>query len=222
MAITVTALDICNRALTRLGQAQITNLEATTVVPTLCRQHYDSVRVQLLRSHPWNFAIKREPLAQHNDQPRFGDRFQYHLPPGCVSVVAAFSDINGCHRIDRFSIEHGEFLTSHEQAYLVYVHDYTDPTYWDAVFTEAVVCQLAARIAVPLGREEIMPTLIQELEQVILPKAMLYNAWEDSSNENNPVIGFINGATINNTGYGYGFGFGGRPIDTSEVYTPFI
>lgn len=217
MAITVTRLDICNRALARLGQAQITDFDALTVVPKLCKQHYDSVRLQLLRSHPWNFAMKREPLAQHNDEPRFGPTYQYHLPPGCVSAVAAYSDLEGRCRIDRFSIENGELLTNHEEVYLLYVHDYTDPTYWDSVFTEAVVVQLAARMAVPLGKEEIVPTLIQELEQIILPKAMLYNAWEDNSNENNPVMDFVNGAAINRAGYGFGF-FAG--YDTSGVYTP--
>lgn len=219
-----TVLDICNRALTRLGQYTITDINGNSTAPRLCKQHYDSVRLQLLRAHPWNFAMKREPLAQHNDAPRFGPAFQYHLPPGCVSAVAAFYDLDGRIRIDRFSIENGELLTDSDQCYLLYVHDYTDPAYWDPVFTEAVVVQLAARIAVPMGREDIMPTLIQELEQVIMPKAMLYNAWEDSSNENSPVMDFINGATINRVacGIGYGLGLDGpRPLDTSPLYTNF-
>lgn len=192
-----TVLEIKNRALARLGQDKITDEGATTVVPTLLRDHYDSCRLQLLRSHPWNFAMKREPLTQDNDQPAFGPRYRYVLPPGYVSVVKAAADSEGFRRIDSFTVEHGYLMTYSETAYLLYVFDYDDPDDWDYVFTEAVVCLLASRVAVPLGRSDLQGVLIQELEQVVLPKANLFNAWEDRSNENNPVMQFINEATIN-------------------------
>jgi len=222
MAITVTKLEVCNRALGRLGQVMISDFDALTVVPTACRQFYDSCRLQLLRAHPWNFAMKREPLAQMNDEPRFGPTQQYLLPPGCVSALDCYTDIDGRCKIDRFSVENGRLLTDHENCYLLYVHDYTDPTSWDSVFTEAMVCFLASQLAVKLtGDQSLRVALLQELDQVIIPKATLYNSWEDSSNENNPVQDFMNGAAINRYSSGYGgFGFGGRIIDTSNVYTP--
>lgn len=222
MPITVDRLDICNRALGRIGQAMITDYDALTVVPTTCRQHYDSCRLQLLRAHPWNFAMKREPLAQMNDEPRFGPHYQYLLPPGCVTAHACYEDIDGRIKIDRFSIENGRLLTNRENCYLLYVHDYTDPTKWDAVFTEALVCLLASRIAVKLvGDLNVAQALGQELDQVIMPKAVLYNAWEDMSNENSPVLEFMNGANINRASYADNC-FGGRIIDTTNVYTPFF
>ena len=205
----VTNTDIANRALSRLSQTAITSIDAPYTVEKLCKSHFESVRQQLLRSHPWNFALRREPLGQRNDQPRFGPRFEYQLPPGYIGAISAFADLEGRCKIDRFDIENGFLMTDHEEVYLLYVEDKIDPTTWDASFTEGVVLLLASRICVPITGDPVFAqSLLSELEQVVMPKAMLYNAREDMSNENSPVSQFVNGATINRVHqsiFGYGW-----------------
>lgn len=223
MAITPT--DIANRALARLGQAQITDLAANTVVPTYCRTAYEPVRLQLLRSHPWNFAIRREPLGLFTSDSRFGPKRAFFLPPGYISTVAAWADINGCAKIDKYSIEGEFFVTWEEQVYLLYVQDMADPTLWDSVFQEAVVLTLASRIAKQItGDAAQAQALLSEVEQLVMPKAMLYDARDDTSNENSPVCDFINTATINRVHQSLGYGYSGLPnglFDISSVNTTF-
>lgn len=201
----VTETDICNRALARLGQTQITNISANATVEGYCRGHFAPLRQELLRSHPWNFALRREPLALRVDQPRFGPLYQFELPPGYIHTVDAFTDMEGLCKIDRFFIEEGYFRTNFETANLLYVEDKTDPTTWDAGFANAFSLTLAARLAVQIKNDQsTAQLLLQEVEQLAMPKAMLYNAREDTSNENSPVANFINGADINRAHYAWG------------------
>ena len=52
-------VDICNRALSKLGAARITSLTEDSVNARACNAMYESVRDAELRAHPWNFAMKR-------------------------------------------------------------------------------------------------------------------------------------------------------------------
>lgn len=58
------AEEICNSALQKLGAEDITSLSDTTRRAVLCNRQYNKIRLKLLRSHPWNFAIKRAILSR--------------------------------------------------------------------------------------------------------------------------------------------------------------
>lgn len=220
-----TNTDIANRALSRLSQTQITDIAATTVVPTIIRTHFAPLRQEMLRSHPWNFAIRREPLARTVNAPRFGPLYEFLLPPNYLMTVAAFIDMEAYVKIDRYSIENNLFLGSMETANLLYVEDKEDPTDWDPSFTEAFVVKLAARCCMQIkGDAQMAQALLQEAIQIEIPEAMLYNAREDTSNENSPVDEFINGATINRVSRGSaygGSGWGCGGFDTTYINPTF-
>jgi len=58
--VAVTETDICNRALQRLGEQRIADMDTdTTKAGTACASAYDHIRDEVLRSHPWNCATKR-------------------------------------------------------------------------------------------------------------------------------------------------------------------
>ena len=59
----VTAVSICNLALARLGDATIESLDDATAQAEYCNLFYAQTRDEVLRSHPWNFAIARKALA---------------------------------------------------------------------------------------------------------------------------------------------------------------
>jgi hypothetical protein len=52
-------LEIINFALDRLAVAPLSNLTTVSEVVELCNRTYEQARVFLLRSHRWNFSIKR-------------------------------------------------------------------------------------------------------------------------------------------------------------------
>lgn len=213
-----TNTDIANRALSRLSQSQITSIDDPYVVEGIVRTHFVPLRQEMLRSHPWNFAIRREPLARTVNAPRFGPLYEFLLPPNYLMTVAAFIDMEAIVKIDRYSIENNLFLGSMETANLLYVEDKEDPTDWDPSFTEAFVVMLASRMCVQIkGDAQFAMNLLQEAKQMEIPEAMLYNAREDTSNENSPVYDFINGADINRSGYGWGGGYRCWSYDLSNV-----
>jgi hypothetical protein len=60
MAATVE--DICNSALIKCGSKTITSISEANKRAELCTIMYPKVRDKVLKSHPWNFAIKRAAL----------------------------------------------------------------------------------------------------------------------------------------------------------------
>jgi len=59
--------DIANSALAKLGAEEITSLSDTTRRARLVNRQFVKIRDKLLRSHPWNFAIKRSFLQAISD-----------------------------------------------------------------------------------------------------------------------------------------------------------
>jgi len=57
-----TDVDICNGALLELGEEVIVALSDNNKRARACNQRYADIRDSILRSHLWNFAVKRETL----------------------------------------------------------------------------------------------------------------------------------------------------------------
>lgn len=60
----VTETDLCNTALTAVGDRHISSLTDGSRNADLCATLYPMVRDRLLRGHPWNFAMKRTKRLQ--------------------------------------------------------------------------------------------------------------------------------------------------------------
>lgn len=74
-----TQTEICNRALIRIGADTIVDITENSKEGRLCNILYDQIRKDLLRSHPWNFAIRRIILAPDANTAPNTDFF-YYLP----------------------------------------------------------------------------------------------------------------------------------------------
>ena len=79
--------EIANRALSKLGQPRVSNIDTTDTKPArIIRDMYDSVRDALLQSYPWNFAVKRVTLAPDATAPAWGWTFAYTPPADFLSI----------------------------------------------------------------------------------------------------------------------------------------
>jgi len=58
----MTSTDICNMALSRIGEAPVSDISGTDTVSVLCTLHYAHTVQEVLRAHRWNFATKRTKL----------------------------------------------------------------------------------------------------------------------------------------------------------------
>lgn len=169
---------ICNLALAHLGKASIMSLDDRTPEAALCQRFYEQTRDEVIQSHPWNFAIKRETLSRLSAAPLFGWAYQYQLPADCLRIL----QLNGyeVYQSDgRFEIEGGRMMTNCETAQIRYIARVTDGALFPPLFAEALALKLATRLAKPItGSASEVERLLTEYERITKPLAMRMDAAE--------------------------------------------
>ena len=138
-------VDICNRALQKLGAARIQSLGDSSVNARACAIAYDPIRKALLRAHPWNFAIKRFQLAADAEAPLFAYSSAITLPTGWLKVLPP--DPNENMNTRDWIIEGDQLLTNDTVPLnLRCVMDISDSTAFDPLFCEALASKLALEL----------------------------------------------------------------------------
>lgn len=169
------AVDICKRALEKLGAATITALSEDSREARACNRVYETVRDSLLRAHPWNFAIERTSLAAHTDAPAWGYARKYQLPSDCLKLVRIKDDPD--YRLE------GRYIHTDEAAplYIAYIKRVEDPEQFDALFVEAFASRIAAELA-----EEITQSNTKKQTVIEDAKAAIREAKRVDAQENPP------------------------------------
>ena len=146
-----TEVSICANALRRLGDDPIVSLTDDTERARLCNAFYSEARDEVLRSHPWNFAITRQQLSQLSTTPLYQYSYQYALPtdPFCLRVLEMeYSDYV-------FKIEHlagtgRVLLTDEGTAKIIYIARITDTAQFDPLFIDTLTAKLSVDLAYPV------------------------------------------------------------------------
>jgi hypothetical protein len=162
-------IDLCNRALDKLGQKPITSFDDTSKSAKVCNRNWPRVRDLNLRSHPWNFAVKRETLAPLTESPDWGFDYQHPLPPDCLRVLEVY-DL----KADEYEIEAGKddkrcILTDASEVSIRYIKRVEDPNKYDDLFMDVVVNHLAIDSCITLtGSNTKKKQLLEEHKQLML------------------------------------------------------
>lgn len=170
-----TDVDICNRALSRLGtRATISALDENSTEARTAYIWYAATRDVLLRSHDWNFARRRGILAEQGSAPT-GWTFRYALPTDCVRLLRIASALP--HRDPvRFEVAGDStsrfVLCDEPAAEAVYTSRVDDPNLYDAGFASALVDQLAAHIAYPITQKTEIAVRLAQMARAALADAM--------------------------------------------------
>lgn len=143
-------VSICNSALTKLGVERIIDLSDNSKAARLCNEQYSIQRDMLLRSHPWNFAIKRATLALSGTSPVHGFDNAFQLPNDYLRALHPLSIEVGTITNIRWQIEGDKIVTDETEFLLRYVAQITDTALFDAMFTECLSLKIAAELAYPL------------------------------------------------------------------------
>lgn len=144
--MTVSVVSICNRALDLLGADPITSLEDGSKSANLCLRNFDSIRDAVLRSYPWNSAMRRAQLPALAEAPAWGFSYQYLLPTGpeparCLRVCR----VDGC---DEYRVEGRRLLTDTAPPLaILYIGEITDPADFDPLLSDAIAARLAVYLA---------------------------------------------------------------------------
>lgn len=171
------AVDICNSALIKVGADRIISLTEDNQRARLCNEQYSKLRDDLLRAHPWNFAIKRVELAQSSTAPAFDYDYAFDIPSDCLRVLG--TDLTSD---DDFKIEAGRRIVCNSSALsLKYIAQITDVGYFDSVFTECLAFKIAADIAYSLSGSASLAELLYRQYKEKLSEARSFDAQEGSA-----------------------------------------
>lgn len=155
--------DIANRALSKLGQKRVSNIETEdTKSARIINGIYSMVRDSLLQEYPWNFAIKRASLAPLSSSPEWGYDNKYKIPSDCLRLLSIKNDPD-------YSVEEDNILTDETDEILIkYIARIENSGNYVPVFNEALATRLAYE-----GCEEITQSnskkqiLFQELKDTL-------------------------------------------------------
>ena len=139
-------VDICNKALDKLGQNPITSLQDGNKSANLCLRNWELIRDEVLRAHPWNFAVKRDSLAADaGSTPSWGFTKSFPLPSDCLRLI----ELKDSNRFD-YELEGRDILCDESVLYIRYIRKITDPNQYDSMFVEVVAARLAVELCEPL------------------------------------------------------------------------
>ena len=141
-------VTICNIALARLGQTQITSLTEADKKARLCLVFYEPMRDAVLQDAWWTFATKRQTLSQLVATPDSGFDYYYQLPADCLDPRYLENDLI------EYVIEGDKLITdSTEDIELVYTQQLTDTTLFSPNFVDALAYRIAAELAMSLTND---------------------------------------------------------------------
>ena len=164
-----TAVSISSNALLMLGDNPINSFEESASPGGLDRARiaqnlWPSTRDAVLRSHPWNCAVKRVTLSPEATSPNFTHDFAYQfiLPADWLRNV----EINSVNadQVD-YRVEGKRLLLNSQTLYLRYIYKNTDVSTWDPMLVECCEFAMAAKMAYPITksaavRKEMQDTLL--------------------------------------------------------------
>lgn len=144
-------IEICNLALDRLGEDVIVAITDTNPRAEALNRAYLPTLKEILRVHPWNFAMERATITVDATAPDFLWASRFALPSNFVRLIKLNGTEADSQLSDNFKIEGQWILTDATECKIEYVKfpegsdDFTEN--FDPLFQDAFVTLLASKIA---------------------------------------------------------------------------
>lgn len=170
-------VEICNRALQKVGAQRITSITENTKNARSCAACYEPLKLKLLRSHIWGFAIARATLAADSTVPDWGRGNAFQLPSDFVRLAPDYAETNTLQR--DYAIEGQKILTDFsDPLYIRYIKNVTDANVMDPIFRELLAAEMAVEMCEEMTQSRTKKeTLISE-RAAIFAEARKANAFE--------------------------------------------
>lgn len=169
--MSISETSICNKALTLLGANRISSIDDDSIEAKLCKDHFADVRDDLLRSHPWKFALKRALLAASSTAPAWGWLYEYPLPSDCLRVVEMLGQEQ-----DNWTEEGRSILTDSEIASIKYIQRIESVGIFDSNFATVLSIDLALVLAYALTTSQGLRTDLATLRKEKIKEARTFSA----------------------------------------------
>src|SRR3990167_5505093 len=167
--------DVVNKSLRLIGASSITSLDDGSTSANAADDIYTELRDELLRSHPWNFATKRQKLAQSATTPEFEFDYAYPLPSDWLRTMSVHDNDAGhgtiLYRMETINDTQRAIITSSDAVYLRYVYRVTDTNMMTPDFRAVLAASLARDLAIALTSSNTLYELMVEKADKLLAKA---------------------------------------------------
>jgi len=166
-------VDICNRALQKLGAQLLTSLSDDSRNARSCNAAYSTVRDEELAANPWSFAIKRASIAADAVLPTWGRTYSYTLPADFLRLLPRYPE-DDPDAVD-WIIEGSKILTDDSAPLQIrYIAQITDTTAMPSLFREVLAAKLAVELCEDLTQSNSNKQfLLAEYEQAVRRAKML-------------------------------------------------
>lgn len=168
-------IEIINQALGMLGQTPIASLDEGTKQATLAGLFWKLTFDEVLRAHPWNFAITRIHLSPLSDTPAFGYSNAFKLPGDWLRTLECSAD--------DFRMEGGKILCNATGLDLRYIARVTDITVCDSLFIAAVSACMASKMAFPIVNSQAAQQAMWQIYTAQLAQARAVDSQEEPAEE---------------------------------------
>jgi hypothetical protein len=174
--MSATAISICSNALLLLGDKPISDFNEDNDRARLASNLWPMVRDAVLRSHPWNCAIKRVALAPETVGPAFDWTFQFLLPPDFLKALS----VGRMGNEGEFKIEGRRLLCDDNPCLLRYVFANDNPGSYDSLLVEIMTMSMAHRMAYAITQSAAMADSMGAQLERLLRRARAVDGQDDS------------------------------------------
>jgi hypothetical protein len=172
--------SIANLCLTRLGAQRITNIDTEqTENAAKIRAVFDFLRDEVLRSHPWNFAVERINFNKTTNAPAYGFLNEFQIPGDVLRVLPPSTGVSSS-LAGEYKIEGDKILTNDGSFMARCIKRIEDTTRWDASFVECFAARLQAELAYAIVNNRALAGDLFNLYLAKLRAAKAYDAMEDT------------------------------------------
>lgn len=175
-------VEICNRALQKLGAQRITSLTDGSKNARACLTAYYPLRDAEQRKHRWSFCVQRFSLAASNTAPLFGKTNFYPLPSGWLRLLEPDPKWN---LNDRDWVIEGDSICTDDAAPLQVrlIMKIEDPNVMDPLFREALAAKIAEEICEELTQSNEKKSVAKQDYKEAIAEAKKINGIEDPPQE---------------------------------------
>ena len=176
-----TKLEIFNMALAKLGVPAVTSLNEESKERRFCSTFYDLARDEILEQYPWHCCLMDDTLAPLVDAPEFKWDYQYDFPSDCLKIYSIYPDYI------EYEVKNKKIYCNESSLQVTYHQQITDTSKFSAHVVNAIVQNLAIKLAFPLVQNSgLQKFLLEELNGMILPRARGTDVFEGTPPSNEP------------------------------------
>lgn len=168
-------VSICSNALVMLGAKTINSLSDTSDRAVACVNAFDDVRDTILRSHPWNCAVKRVRLAANATAPLYDYAYSFNLPSDWLKTLSV-----GEYQTELdYKTEGRKILCNESPIFLRYIYRNTDIASWDASLVDVMTFAMAERLAYAITQSASMQGAMTDKLRMAIKRARAEDGQDD-------------------------------------------